>query len=314
MRLTNKIVEDVSKSLGFDLVGFTKFTELNEEVEHLSEWQQNKFNAGMSYMERNLEKRKDVRLILPEAKSIISLGMNYYTGHEHSNAEDFGKVSRYAWGKDYHLIIWEKLDQLIRQLREIDPAFEAKTYVDTGPVMDKAWAVRSGLGWLGKHSNVISRRCGSWFFIATVITNYDFTTSPIVNNFCGSCTACIDACPTSALVQDYVVDANKCISYLTIENKGEIDKTLSGKFENWIFGCDICQEVCPWNKKFSMETKEKEFHPIEGNEEIAIATVENMSEESFKQKFAESPILRTKLKGLKRNAEFLLKKKNESSS
>ena len=314
MRLTNKIVEDVSKSLGFDLVGFTKFTELNEEVEHLSEWQQNKFNAGMSYMERNLEKRKDVRLILPEAKSIISLGMNYYTGHQHSDTEDFGKVSRYAWGKDYHLIIWEKLDQLIRQLREIDPAFEAKTYVDTGPVMDKAWAVRSGLGWLGKHSNVISRRCGSWFFIATVITNYDFTTSPIVNNFCGSCTACIDACPTSALVQDYVVDANKCISYLTIENKGEIDKSLTGKFENWIFGCDICQEVCPWNKKFSSETKEKKFQPKEGNKEIALATVENMTEETFKQKFAESPILRTKLKGLKRNAEFLLKKKNESSS
>ena len=314
MRLTNKIVEDISKSLGFDLVGFAEYSELHKEVEYLHEWLQNKFNAGMSYMERNLEKRKDVRLILPEAKSIISLGMNYYTGHQHSDTEDFGKVSRYAWGKDYHLIIWEKLDQLIRQLREIDPAFEAKTYVDTGPVMDKAWAVRSGLGWLGKHSNVISRRGGSWFFIATVITNYDFTTSPIVNNFCGSCTACIDACPTSALVQDYVVDANKCISYLTIENKGEIDKSLSGKFDNWIFGCDICQEVCPWNKKFSTETNEKEFHPKEGNEEIALESVENMSEESFKQKFAESPILRTKLKGLKRNAEFLLKKENESSS
>ena len=314
MRLTNKIVEDISKSLGFDLVGFAEYSELHKEVEYLHEWLQNKFNAGMSYMERNLEKRKDVRLILPEAKSIISLGMNYYTGHEHSNAEDFGKVSRYAWGKDYHLIIWEKLDQLIRQLREIDHTFEAKTYVDTGPVMDKAWAVRSGIGWLGKHSNVISRRGGSWFFIATVITNYDFTTSPIVNNFCGSCTACIDACPTSALVQDYVVDANKCISYLTIENKGEIDKSLSGKFDNWIFGCDICQEVCPWNKKFSTETNEKEFHPKEGNEEIALESVENMSEESFKQKFAESPILRTKLKGLKRNAEFLLKKENESSS
>jgi len=314
MRLTNKIVEDISKSLGFDLVGFAEYSELHKEVEYLHEWLQNKFNAGMSYMERNLEKRKDVRLILPEAKSIISLGMNYYTGHEHSNAEDFGKVSRYAWGKDYHLIIWEKLDQLIRQLREIDHTFEAKTYVDTGPVMDKAWAVRSGIGWLGKHSNVISRREGSWFFIATVITNYDFTTSPIVNNFCGSCTACIDACPTSALVQDYVVDANKCISYLTIENKGEIDKSLSGKFDNWIFGCDICQEVCPWNKKFSVETNEKDFNPKEGNKEIPFQLIENMSEESFKQKFAESPILRTKLKGLKRNAEFLLKKENESSS
>ncbi|PIP78232.1 MAG: tRNA epoxyqueuosine(34) reductase QueG [Ignavibacteria bacterium CG22_combo_CG10-13_8_21_14_all_37_15] len=314
MRLTNKIVEDVSKSLGFDLVGFTKFTELNEEVEHLSEWQLNKFNAGMSYMERNLEKRKDVRLILPEAKNIISLGMNYYTGHEHSNAEDFGKVSRYAWGKDYHLIIWEKLDLLIQKLKEIDHTFEAKTYVDTGPVMDKAWAVRSGIGWLGKHSNVINRKMGSWFFIATVITNYDFAALPIINNFCGNCTACIDACPTNAIVQDFVVDANKCISYLTIENKGEIDKSLTGKFENWIFGCDICQEVCPWNKKFSSETKEKKFQPKEGNKEIALATVENMTEETFKQKFAESPILRTKLKGLKRNAEFLLKKKNESSS
>ena len=314
MRLTNKIVEDVSKSLGFDLIGFADYTELNEEADHLSEWLKNKFNAGMSYMERNLEKRKDVRLILPEAKSIISLGMNYYTGHQHSSVEDFGKVSRYAWGKDYHLIIWEKLDQLIKKLKEIDPTFEAKTYVDTGPVMDKAWAVRAGIGWLGKHSNVINRRGGSWFFIATVITNYEFDTSPVVENFCGNCTACIDACPTSAIVQDFVVDANKCISYLTIENKGEIDHSLSGKFENWIFGCDICQEVCPWNKKFSSETKEKEFHPKEGNKEIALKSVENMSEESFKEKFAESPILRAKLKGLKRNAEFLLKKKNESSS
>jgi len=314
MRLTNKIVEDVSKSLGFDLIGFADYTELNEEADHLSEWLKNKFNAGMSYMERNLEKRKDVRLILPEAKSIISLGMNYYTGNQHSNAEDFGKISRYAWGKDYHLIIWEKLDQLIKKLKEIDPTFEAKTYVDTGPVMDKAWAVRAGIGWLGKHSNVINRKMGSWFFIATVITNYEFDTSPVVENFCGNCTACIDACPTSAIVQDFVVDANKCISYLTIENKGEIDHSLSGKFENWIFGCDICQEVCPWNKKFSSETKEKEFHPKEGNKEIALKSVENMSEESFKEKFAESPILRAKLKGLKRNAEFLLKKKNESSS
>lgn len=314
MQLTNKIVEDVLKSLGFDLVGFAEYSDLHEEVEHLNEWLKNKFNAGMSYMERNLEKRKDVRLILPDVKSIISLGMNYYTLHQHSNAEDFGKVSRYAWGKDYHLIIWEKLDQLIKKLKEIDPTFEAKTYVDTGPVMDKVWAVRSGIGWLGKHSNVINRNGGSWFFIATVITNYEFNTSPKVLNLCGSCTACIDACPTNAIVQDFVVDANKCISYLTIENKGEIDKSLSGKFENWIFGCDICQEVCPWNKKFSVETNEKDFQPKEGNKEISLQLIENMTEESFNQKFVESPILRTKLKGLKRNAEFLLKKKNESSS
>ncbi|MCK9209396.1 MAG: tRNA epoxyqueuosine(34) reductase QueG [Ignavibacteriaceae bacterium] len=314
MQITNKIVSETSASLGFDLIGFSSFVQLEKETAHLKKWLQNGYNAGMRYMERNFEKRKDVRLILPEAKSIISLGMNYYTGHQYLNDENSGKVSRYAWGKDYHLIIWEKLDQLILKLKEIDPSFEAKTYVDTGPVMDKAWAVRSGIGWLGKHSNVINRKMGSWFFIATVITNYEFAVSHKVADLCGSCTACIDACPTNAIVKDFVVDANKCISYLTIENKGEIDKTLYGKFDNWIFGCDICQEVCPWNKKFSAETEEKEFHPKEGNKEIDLESVENMSEESFKQKFAESPILRTKLKGLKRNAEFLLKKKNESSS
>jgi len=314
MQITNRVVSETAASLGFDLIGFSAFVQLEKETENLEKWLQSGYNAGMQYMERNFEKRKDVRLILPEAKSIISLGINYYTGHQHSNDENSGLVSRYAWGKDYHLIIWEKLDQLIQKLKEIDSSFEAKTYVDTGPVMDKSWAVRAGIGWLGKNSNVISRKMGSWFFIATVITNYEFVPSRNVADLCGSCTACIDACPTNAIAQDYVVDANKCISYLTIENKGEIDKSLSGKFENWIFGCDICQEVCPWNKKFSVETNEKEFNPKEGNKEIPLHLIENMTKDSFKQKFAGSPILRAKLKGLKRNAEFLHKKKSESSS
>ena len=314
MQLTNDIVKKISLSLGFDLIGFSAFVQLEKETDNLKKWLQNGYNAGMLYMERNFERRKDVRLIFPEAKSIISLGMNYYTLHQHLSDENSGKVSRYAWGKDYHLIIWEKLKQLIQKLKEVDPLFEAKTYVDTGPVMDKAWAVHSGIGWLGKHSNVINRKTGSWFFIATVISNYEFASSRKVADFCGSCTACIDACPTRAIVQDYVVDANKCISYLTIENKGEINDRLSGKFENWIFGCDICQEICPWNKKFSVETTEKEFQPKEGNKEIPLQLIENMTEDSFKQKFAGSPILRAKLKGLKRNAEFLRKKKNESSS
>lgn len=314
MKLTNQIVSEIAESLGFNLVGFSHVALLEEEVKHLTEWLDNGFHSGMNYMQRNIEKRKDVRLILPGAKSIISLGMNYYTHHRHSNDKSFGKVSRYAWGKDYHLIIWEKLDQLIMQLKKIDPTFEAKSYVDTGPVMDKAWAVRSGIGWLGKHSNIINRKMGSWFFIATVITNYEFVSSTKVQDLCGSCTACIDACPTDAIVHDFVVDANKCISYQTIENKGEIDQNLSGKFDNWIFGCDICQDVCPWNKRFSFETSEKEFHPKAGNKELLFQLIENMTDKSFKEKFAESPILRTKLKGLKRSAEFLLKKKNESSS
>lgn len=314
MKITNEIVSETSASLGFDLIGFSGYSQLEKESENLEVWLQKGYNAGMQYMEKNLEKRKDVREIFPEAKSIISLGMNYYTGHQHSGEENSGKVSRYAWGKDYHLIIWEKLDQLIYKLKEIDPTFEAKSYVDTGPVMDKAWAVRSGIGWLGKHSNVINREMGSWFFIATVITNQEFAPSVKVTDLCGSCTACIDACPTNAIVQDIIVDANKCISYLTIENKGEIDDSLSGKFKNWIFGCDICQDVCPWNRKFSVETSEQEFQPKEGNIEISFQQIENMSEDLFKQKFVDSPILRAKLRGLKRNAEFLQKKKSESSS
>ena len=179
---------------------------------------------------------------------IITLPENY------SNENDKGKVSRYAWGKDYHLVIWEKLDELETMLKEIDPEFESISYVDTGPVMDKAWAVRAGIGWLGKHTNVINREIGSWFFIATLITNYEFDYSEMITDFCGTCTACIDACPTNAIVQEYVVDANKCISFLTIENKNEIPNEFKGKFDNWIFGCDICQDVCPWNQKFSVDT------------------------------------------------------------
>jgi len=311
--ITNNDVSRVSAALGFDLIGFSDYDELSEETERLQTWLKNGYNAGMKYMEKNIDKKKDVRLILPEAKSIISLGMNYFTPHQFAGQENSGKVSRYAWGKDYHLIIWEKLDQLKTILKKIDPSFEAITYVDTGPVMDKAWAVRSGLGWLGKNSNVINRKIGSWFFIATVITNYKLSPSKNAADLCGSCTACADACPTKAIAEDYVVDSNKCISYLTIENKGEIDETFAGKFENWIFGCDICQDVCPWNKKFSLPTSQQAFNSRDEDREISFQEIDEMSEDFFKHKFAESPILRTKLKGLKRNAEFLKKKKSESS-
>ncbi len=305
MKLTNEIVIQKAKSIGFDLIGFAEVEKLANEVEKLEDWLKLGYQSGMSYMERNIDKRKDVSQILPDAKSIISLTLNYYTHHQHSNNKNKGKVSRYAWGKDYHLIIWEMLENLEEQLCDIDPEFSCKSYVDTGPVMDKVWAVKSGIGWMGKHSNIINRNYGSWFFIANIITNTEFDYAEQIPDFCGSCTACIDACPTDAIVSDYVVDSNKCISYLTIENKEDIPQELSGKFDGWLFGCDICQDVCPWNIKFSEPTFVKDFHPKNENIEIDLNEIDAMDSEDFKERFSGTPISRAKLKGLKRNAKFL---------
>lgn len=304
-KLTNQIVIEKAKQIGFDLVGFSKADLLQDESGKLQQWLDKGYQATMNYMERNFSKRKDVREILPNAKSVISLALNYYTPGNHSNEKNVGKVSRYAWGKDYHLIIWQKLDELETELKQLEPELETISYVDTGPVMDKVWAVKSGLGWMGKHTNIINPNIGSWFFIANIITNYEFEYSEMITDHCGTCTACLDACPTNAIVQEYVVDANKCISFQTIENKSEIPDELKGKFENWIFGCDICQDVCPWNNKFSISTQLKDFYPA--NKEFSLDEILKMEENNFKTQFAESPIKRTKIKGLKRNAKFLFK-------
>lgn len=310
MKITNEIVIEKAKQYGFDLVGFAKAEELTVEADNLEKWLELKYHGDMEYMERNIEKRKDVSKILSNAKSIISLGINYYTDEQYSNQNDngktclpVGKVSRYAWGKDYHLIIWKKLEQLENELKKNDPEFESKSYVDTGPVMDKTWAVKAGIGWQGKHTNVINKEMGSWFFIANLITNYEFEYSSIDTDHCGSCTACIEACPTNAIVEEYIVDSTKCISYLTIENKNDIPEEFKNNFDNWIFGCDICQDVCPWNIKFAGMTNNYEFFPR--NKEINLSEINNMNEEEFREKFSQSPIKRTKLKGLKRNAEFI---------
>ncbi len=302
-KLTNQIVIEKAKQLGFDLISFAKADLLEDEIEKLQQWLNKGYQASMNYMEKNLHKRKDVKEILPAAKGVISLALNYYTPENYSNTNDKGKISRYAWGKDYHLIIWQKLDELERMLKKIEPEFETLSYVDTGHVMDKVWAVRAGIGWMGKHTNIINPEIGSWFFIATIITNYEFDYYEIMADHCGTCTACIDACPTDAIVREYVVDANKCISYQTIENKNEIPIELKGKFDNWIFGCDICQDVCPWNNKFALTTPIKEFYPYA--KELTLNEVMNLDDKTFKERFSESPIKRTKLKGLLRNAKFL---------
>ncbi|MGK9368563.1 tRNA epoxyqueuosine(34) reductase QueG [Melioribacter sp. Ez-97] len=305
MKLTNEIVIEKAREIGFDLVGFAPYQTLHKETEKLAQWLDRKYHAGMKYMEKNIEKRTDVKNILPEAKSIISLGLNYYIDDKHSNLPHHGKISRYAWGKDYHLIIWDKLELLEEELKKLDEGFVSKSYVDTGPVMDKVWALKSGIGWMGKHSNIINRNMGSWFFIANLINNREFEYSEPANELCGTCRACIDACPANAIVEDFVVDSNKCISYLTIENKGEIPEEFKGKFDNWLFGCDVCQDVCPWNKKFSMPANEEAFKPV-ASKEYLLEDIMNMTEEEFREKFNVSPIKRSKLKGLKRNARFLI--------
>ncbi|MGA9294405.1 MAG: tRNA epoxyqueuosine(34) reductase QueG [Ignavibacteriaceae bacterium] len=305
MNITNDIIIEKAKDQGFDLIGFAPADELNKEIKNLKKWLNKNYQAGMLYMERNIEKRKNVKNLLSSAKSVISLGLNYYTPEKYSNDKNKGKISRYAWGKDYHLIIWKKLYKLVDELKKIDSSFEAKSYVDTGPVMDKAWAVKSGIGWLGKHTNVINREYGSWFFIASLITNFEFEYSLPMEDFCGSCRACFVACPTNAIIDEYVIDANKCISYLTIENKDEIPEQFNGKFENWIFGCDICQDVCPWNNKFSKITDIEEFFPVNDNKELSLNEAVSISKDEFNKKFKDSPVKRTKLSGLKRNAYFL---------
>jgi len=305
MKLTNQIVIAKAKELGFDLIGFARAELLEKEIKNLKEWLNKGYHATMEYMNRNIEKRFDVRNILPEAKSVISLAINYFVDDNYTNKNGTGKVSRYAWGKDYHLIMWEKLEILEDELKAIEPSFQSKFYVDTGPVMDKVWAVRSGVGWMGKHTNVISREIGSWFFLATMITNYEFEYNELIPDYCGTCRACIDACPTGAIVNEYVLDSNRCISFLTIENKGEIPEEFKDKFDNWIFGCDICQDVCPWNKKFSKPTSEHEFN-TKANKELEIDKILNMTDEEFKERFQSSPISRAKLNGLKRNAKFIV--------
>lgn len=304
--INNKLISELALKYGFGLVGFSPVTLLSKETARLKKWIESGNHAGMGYMERNHEKKEDVKEILSSAESVISLGMFYDSGEKHENKSGFGKVSRYAWGTDYHFIMWEHLEEMIDELKEIDSSFEGIFYVDTGPVMDKAWAVKSGLGWQGKNTNIINKESGSFFFIANIITNQKFESSVPSADFCGTCRACIDACPTDAL-KPYQIDARKCISYLTIENKEEIGEEYKGKFDNWIFGCDICQDVCPWNQKFSVITNELKFNSV-GNKELELEQILNMENDEFKKRFEVSPIKRSKIKGLKRNAEFLSNK------
>ena len=345
-----KQIEAKAFELGFVKIGFAKANVLESESSHLKKWLDKGYDAGMKWIERGFEKRKEVRLLMEDAKTVISLAYNYYTPFKHEG--DFPKISRYAWGKDYHKILKKKLKELCRYIEltchceehsdeaisPINDRVATKAYIDDGPVMDKSWAARSGIGWMGKHTNIINPEYGSWLFLSEIITNFKFDTydSPI-EDLCGSCRICIDACPTGAIVDEYVLDANLCISYHTIENRGEIPDYIN--LDGWIFGCDVCQDVCPFNKN-DKPTADKSFYPKaelksppassaghalqkgeERSSEVAKkspfekgeersgggfptkAEFEAITEQQFNTIFADSPIKRTKFKGWRRNLE-----------
>lgn len=303
--ISESVIKNTAKDLGFDLVGITNYQKLDNEIGFLQKWLDKGYHAKMEYMNKNLEKRYDPQNILPNCQTIISLALNYYQTVEYK--DDNAKISKYALGKDYHYVIWDKLEEFIKRLKLIDSNFSYYYNVDTGPVMDKVWAVKAGVGWIGKNSNVINPKLGSFFFLATVFLDIEVRHSvELIANHCGSCTKCIDACPTKAIVEPYIIDSNKCISYLTIENKDEtISPEFTGKFQNWAFGCDICQDVCPWNNKFSSETHEENFknHIIENS--IEFDFFEHFTNTEFNNRFKQSPIKRAKLKGMKRNLNHL---------
>ena len=300
-----EIIKAKARELGFAKVGIARADALTEEGRRLQEWLSRGFHGTMSWMQRNVEKRVDPRSIVPGAKSVISVAMNYYADIQHSDDPRVGKISRYAWGDDYHILLTSRIQTLLACIKSIRPDVLAKMYVDTGPVMDKAWAVRAGIGWLGKHTNVITKEYGSWVFLGEIILDLELEYDEPIGDFCGTCRACIDACPTDAIVDAYVVDSNRCISYLTIEHRGEIPHEVKPSFENWVYGCDICQDVCPWNR-FQQQTKELEFLPREENIAPKLEELEHISTEEFSRRFRRSPIKRTKRQGLVRNAKAVL--------
>ncbi|MEJ6681567.1 MAG: tRNA epoxyqueuosine(34) reductase QueG [Flavobacteriales bacterium] len=300
------LIRTEAKRLGFMECRISKAGFLEEEAPRLEEWLANGSHGKMAYMENHFDKRLDPTKLVEGAKSVISLSLNYYSSETRSDIAA-PKISMYAYGRDYHKVIKSKLKALISYIHEEIGEVGGRAFVDSAPVMDKAWAVKSGIGWMGKHSNVLSKKTGSFYFLSELILDLELTADSPVSDHCGKCTACIDACPTGAIIKPYVVDGSRCISYFTIELKDEIfPKEYHGKFDDWMFGCDICQEVCPWNR-FSKEHKEPDFYPHKDLLNMNRAEWEELTEDVFQELFKGSAVKRTKYQGLKRNIGFLSK-------
>ena len=306
-------IKERALELGFHKVGIVTAAPLASERVRLEEWLRRGFHGEMSWMARDSERRTNPRLVMPDARSIVVVALNYFTPHKHDSSDHaHGKISRYAWGDDYHDVVGSKLKELLAWIKEECPGAAGKTCVDIQPLMDKAWAVRAGLGWIGKHTNLITRDYGSWVFIGELLLNLELQYDTVeAEDHCGTCTLCIEACPTEAITEAYVVDSNRCISYATIELRApEIPEQVATNLDGWLYGCDICQDVCPWNR-FEQPTAETRFEPREGNVSANLSDLLALTHDEYAVRFRRSALKRAKLTGLQRNARALLKNQND---
>ena len=306
-------IRELARELGFDKVGIVAAESLREEESHLRDWLGRGFHGEMKWMERDPQQRTEPHRIFPQAKSVVVVAVNYYTSHEHNESASIktGRISRYAWGDDYHDVVGEKLHHLLSKIKERFPEADGKVCVDIQATMDKAWAVRAGIGWMGKHTNVITEDLGSWVFIGELFLNCELEYDEVgVADQCGSCTLCIDSCPTGAIVEPYVVDSNLCISHATIESRApKIREDVADHLDGWLYGCDICQDVCPWNA-MTPATNESRFEPRDGNINASLTEILDLTAETYAARFRGSAMKRAKLTGLQRNARAL---RNQSS-
>jgi len=297
-------IKKSAAALGFDMCGIARAQKLDADAFRLEEWLNKNYHGSMQYMENYFEMRIDPSKLVPGAKSVITLLKNYFPEDKQNNAAP--KISKYAYGKDYHNVIRKKLIEFIELIKENIGEIHGRGFVDSAPVLERTWAQRSGLGWIGKNGNLINKQSGSFYFIATLVTDLELDyDDPFAKDYCGTCTRCIDACPTEAILPDKIIDGSKCISYFTIELKQMLlPDEMKGKFDNWMFGCDVCQDVCPWNR-FSKPNEEMAFKPIPEILNLTTKEWEAMTEENFKKIFSDSPLSRSKFKGIQRNLKFL---------
>lgn len=302
-----KLIKEKAEKFGFQSCGISKAEFLEEEAPRLETWLKNNYHGEMKYMENHFDKRLNPTLLVDGAKSVISLSYNYFPKDKIEEVENF-KISKYAYGEDYHEVIKEKLGELVAELQEEIGEFGFRIFVDSAPVLEKAWARKSGIGWVGKNANLITKKHGSFYFLAEIICDLELNNDFETTDHCGDCRACIDACPTKAIISDKIVDGSKCISYATIELKNEIPDYFEGKMDDWIFGCDVCQDVCPWNR-FSAPTLEEKFAPNFQKLNFRKKEWKELTQEIFSEIFRKSAVKRTKFSGLMRNLEFLKKEK-----